>query len=83
MIQIPSEIYKKLLDAVLPALENFESLPVEHEVEAIYHNPGFQPKFLQIGNVANEVKKTFNIYILFYPRIFITNQIKLIFIFSE
>ena len=57
VIQIPTSIYKKLLDAVLPQLENFDDLPEEHEVEAIYHTPGLQPKFVNIGNVANEVHK--------------------------
>lgn len=57
VIQIPAETYKKLLDAVLPALEDFDSMPEEHEVEAIYHTPGLQPKFVSIGKIANEVHK--------------------------
>jgi hypothetical protein len=57
VIQIPPNVYKKLLDAVVPALENFDELPVEHDVEAIYHNDGFSPKFLSIGKLANEVHR--------------------------
>jgi hypothetical protein len=53
VIQIPTATYQRLLDAVLPALENFDDLPEEHEVEAIYHTPGLQPKFLGIGKVIS------------------------------
>ena len=37
VIDIPKNVYQKLLDAVLPKLDNFESLPEEQDVEAIYN----------------------------------------------
>ena len=32
VIKIPDNVYDKLLDVVLPALEDFESIPNEHDV---------------------------------------------------
>lgn len=51
-----------LVDAVVPALEKFDELPEEHDVEAIYHTKGFAPKFVQIGKLANEVSNSYTFF---------------------
>ena len=40
VIDTPAHIQEKLLKAVNKGLENFETLPIEHDVDAIYHPPG-------------------------------------------
>lgn len=53
MVATPREVHKKLLDAVTPALEDWENIPNEHNVKGIY-GP-LRPKFVNIGDLAWEV----------------------------
>eukprot|EP01041_Mallomonas_annulata_P008053 gene8053-16511_t len=57
VIQAPPHLHKKLLDAVRKATENWNDIPYEHEVDAIYHPEGLIPKFVYIGGLAQEVHK--------------------------
>ncbi len=53
VIQTPPEVHKKLLNAVNKGLENWENIPFEREVDAIYSKE--LPKFLNINSLAFEV----------------------------
>jgi len=55
VIQTPVEMQKKLLAKVREGVSNWDSLPYEHDVDAIYHPEGMQPKFVNMGQVAREV----------------------------
>jgi len=55
LIDTPPEIHKKLYDEVQANVKNWEDIPYEHDVDAIYHPKGMLPKFINMGRVAREV----------------------------
>eukprot|EP00595_Chromulina_sp_UTEXLB2642_P001267 CAMPEP_0196764834 /NCGR_PEP_ID=MMETSP1095-20130614/6959_1 /TAXON_ID=96789 ORGANISM="Chromulina nebulosa, Strain UTEXLB2642" /NCGR_SAMPLE_ID=MMETSP1095 /ASSEMBLY_ACC=CAM_ASM_000446 /LENGTH=286 /DNA_ID=CAMNT_0042121413 /DNA_START=259 /DNA_END=1119 /DNA_ORIENTATION=- len=50
VIHVPKNVYEKLRDAVLTAVEDWDNIPLEGEVEAIYGD--LPPKFVDIGELA-------------------------------
>ena len=55
VVDTPPEVHKLLKDAVDKALEDWDAIPEEPPVEAIYHRPGFLPKFIYLGSLASKV----------------------------
>jgi len=55
VVQAPPHLHKKLFDAVRAAVQNWDHIDYEHEVDAIYHPEGMIPKFVPIGALAREV----------------------------
>ena len=55
VIDTPAEVQKLLREAVDKALENWEGIPTEPPVEAIYHPPDHSPKFIPLGSIASKV----------------------------
>jgi len=47
--------YLPSVDAVLPSIERFDSLPDEGDLDVIYTKDNRFPKMAYIGNIANEV----------------------------
>lgn len=53
VVQVPPRVFEKLLNAVNPSLENFESIPYEKDVDVIY-SP-LLPRFVNIQQVQWDV----------------------------
>lgn len=49
VIQTPKKIQDKLAAAVNKALENWEEIPSEGDVDVIHNDPLMDPKFVHIG----------------------------------
>jgi hypothetical protein len=53
--QVPPELYKKLKDAVDMGITQFDTLPHEQRIDAIFYGEqDLLPKFVHIGNLARE-----------------------------
>ena len=55
LAQVPADVSQKLINAVNKALERWDELPYEHEVDAIYSDPDKLPKFIHLGALTQEV----------------------------
>lgn len=55
VVDVPKDIFQKLSDAVKRGVENWDNLPEERQIDAVYTRPGLLPKFVYLGGLANEV----------------------------
>jgi hypothetical protein len=59
VVQAPAELQKKLFAAVRNAVDtDWDDLPYEREIDAIYHPEGYLPKFVRLpGGLAQQVHR--------------------------
>jgi len=55
VVQAPTHLFKMLYDAVRAAVANWDNIPYEHPVDAIYHPNDARPKLVSIGKIGREV----------------------------
>ncbi len=55
IIQTPAHVHAKLKAAVDKALENWDEIPLEGNIDVIYHPEGNIPKFVRLGALQREV----------------------------
>jgi hypothetical protein len=55
VVDVPRDVFQKLSDKVQKGIENWDNLPEERQIDAVYTRPGLLPKFVQLGGVAHEV----------------------------
>jgi hypothetical protein len=55
--RLPQDVYEKLSKAVQEGLANWDNLPEERQIDAVYTRPGLLPKFIYLGQLANEVHR--------------------------
>lgn len=58
--QIPEPWRQKLFDTIEEPLKGFDSIPTEGNIDVIYHPPGMEPKFLNIGSLARDLHQGTN-----------------------
>jgi hypothetical protein len=57
LVKTPTEVHTLLKDAVDKALLDFDNIPNEDVVDAIYHPKENVPKFVKIGALASQIHK--------------------------
>jgi hypothetical protein len=57
LVQTPPEIAKKLHDAIAAAVENWDEIPTERNVDVIYNRLGLLPKFVNLRGLEHEVHR--------------------------
>jgi hypothetical protein len=55
VVDVPRDVFQKLSEKVQKGIENWDNLPEERQIDAVYTRPGLLPKFVQLGGVAHEV----------------------------
>lgn len=54
---VPPELWKKIQDAFNRKLKDWDTLPTEREVDAIYTAPGYPSKMMHLGPLMSEVHR--------------------------
>lgn len=58
VMEIPEPWRTKLAKAVEEPLKNFKAIRTEGNIDVIYHPPGSEPKFLNLGKTSDHLVVT-------------------------
>jgi hypothetical protein len=57
VVDVPRDIFQKLSAAVQRGVDNWDHLPEERQIDAVYTRPGLLPKFVSMGGLSGEVHR--------------------------
>lgn len=57
VVEAPKEVFEKLLKVVNDGIKNWDRLPEERQIDAVYTRKNLLPKFVNLGNVAGETHR--------------------------
>jgi hypothetical protein len=57
LVQTPPDVAKKLQDAIAAAVQKWDEIPTERNVDVIYNRLGLLPKFVNLNGLEHEVHR--------------------------